>query len=56
MKKNYQKPEMKIVGLQQAGIICASLTSIDSTGFIYGGGGTGGARARLLDDWDYWEE
>ena len=54
MKKYYQKPEMTIVSLQQAGIICGSIKRIDGgdTGIGYGGGGSGPARGRRFGDGD----
>ena len=59
-KKTYQQPQLHIVRIHQAQIICASpVTTVSSnlTGddaIDYGGGGSGPARARSIDsdDWD----
>ncbi len=56
MKKKYMQPTMKVVTLQQQGIICASPVSDVSSNvdMDYGGGGSGPARARQHSgiDWD----
>ena len=63
-KKTYQQPQLHIVRIHQAQIICASpVTTVSSnlTGddaIDYGGGGSGPARARQHSgiDWDdEWE-
>ena len=61
MKKNeYQKPEMRVVKIQQTQMLCGSpLTEVNSgdTGIGIGGTGSGPARARQPGgiDWDDWE-
>ena len=55
MKKNYQKPEMKVVLLQhQYQLLAGSIQS--NVGLKDGGGGRGPARARGIGDWDDDEE
>jgi len=65
MKKQYMKPDMKVVKLQHQCIICTSdpVRSVDGgdTGIGYSGGGSGPARARQhdgidRDDWDDWDD
>jgi len=63
-KKTYQQPQLHIVRIHQAQIICASpVTTVSSnlTGddaIDYGGGGSVPARARSYRDidWDDWDE
>ena len=60
MKKNeYQKPEMRVVKIQQTKMLCGSITGVDSgdAGIGIGGPGSGPARARQHGgiDWDDWE-
>ena len=54
MKKNYCKPTMNVVKIQQAQMLC---TSTESNVGITGGnsGYDGPARARSFD-WDDWDE
>ena len=59
MKKNYQKPSMKVIKIQHQGIICQSVNGVGGNGgFDLGGGGSGPARARSFGgiDWDDWDE
>ena len=60
MKKNYQKPSMKVIKIQHQGIICTSgtVTNVESgdTGIGFGGGGSGPSRARSFGGWDDWDE
>ncbi len=55
MKKIYLKPTMKVVRIQYQGIICISdIRKVDgNAGLNYGGGGTGPAHARGIDDWEW---
>lgn len=59
MKKTYMKPALMVVRVQQQGIICTSVDSIDSNvGLGYGGGGSGPAHAPRyggfdLDDFEW---
>lgn len=60
MMKNYQKPTMRVVRIQQTHIICTSerVRSIGGDdGFEFGGGGSGPANARGfdVDEWEDWE-
>ena len=60
MKKNYMKPALRVVRIQQkCKILSGSVTSVQSgdTGIGYGGPGSGPARARSNGgiDWDDWE-
>ncbi len=58
MKKEYMKPTMRVVKIQQkCKILSGSVTSVQSsdTGIGYGGPGSGPARARSFD-WDDWDE
>ena len=60
MKKNYCKPTMNVVKIQQkCQILSGSVTSVESgdTGITGGGPGSGPARARQHSgiDWDDWE-
>ena len=51
MKKNYMKPAMRVVQIQQKEcILDASLDT--NVGLNYGGGGSGTARSRSSDGWD----
>ncbi len=51
MKKEYKKPEQRIVRIELQGIICTSITDVIEP-FGYGGGGSGDARApELEEDW-----
>lgn len=54
MKKEYQKPGMYIVVLQNRTMLLAgSVTSTtNNVNMTYGGSGSGPARARSFDDWD----
>ena len=57
-KQTYQKPEMRVVKIQQAQMLC---TSTESNVGITGGnsGYDGPARARQYNggiDWDDWDE
>jgi len=59
MKKQYQKPEQRVVKLQHQGLICQSVRGVSGNGDMdYGGGGSGPARARQHGgiDWDDWDE
>ena len=61
MKKNYSKPAMRVVRIQQkCQILSGSVTSVESgdTGITGGGPGSGPARARSNGgiDWDDWDE
>ena len=60
MKKNYMKPALRVVRIQQkCQILSGSLTSVQSggTGIVIGGSGSDPARARSYGgiDWDDWE-
>lgn len=60
MKKNYMKPALRVVRIQQkCQILSGSVTSVESgdTGIGYDGPGSGPARARQHGgiDWDDWE-
>ena len=61
MKKNYQKPAMRIEQLQSASsLLVDSVTAItdggSDTDIEYGGGGNEPARVRESGDWgDIWE-
>ena len=61
MKKNYMKPALRVVRIQQKyQILSGSVTSVQGgdTGITGGGPGSGPARARSFDwdDWDDWDE
>ena len=60
MKKEYQKPAMRIERIEHAQMLCGSITEVESgdTGIGYGGGGSGPARARQHGgiEWDDWDE
>ena len=61
MKKNYMKPALRVVRIQQkCQILSGSVTSVESgdTGIAGGGPGSGPARARSNGgiDWDDWDE
>ena len=58
MKKNYMKPALRVVRIQQkCQILSGSVTSVEGgdTGITGGGPGSGPARARSFD-WDDWDE
>jgi hypothetical protein len=49
MKKEYIKPQMGVVSIQQSGVICTSITGISSnTGLVPGNGGSEQGRAPEL--------
>lgn len=53
-KKDYQKPTMQVVSIQQGSrLLEGSFISIDTgdTGIIYGGGGDYNANARSFAGW-----
>lgn len=53
-KKDYQKPTMQVVSVQQESrLLAGSFESIDTgdTGIIYGGGGSGNVNARSFVEW-----
>ena len=54
MKKEYMKPQMEVVEIQTAQMLCVS--KVDSlggnSGLGLGGGSNGAARVRESDDWD----
>ncbi|MBQ7181583.1 MAG: hypothetical protein IJR87_09865 [Bacteroidaceae bacterium] len=56
MKKEYQKPDMKVVKLLHHSIICQSIRGASgNSGVGYGGGGGGAARAPQHRGWgDEW--
>ena len=57
MKRNYQKPTMSVVEIQNCSIICNSLHSVSNNASLtYGGRGSGPARANRRDIWDGDEE
>ena len=61
MKKNYCKPTMNMVKIQDSQMLCGSITGVEGgdTGIGYGGGSNGPARARQYNggiDWDDWDE
>ena len=61
MKKEYQKPALRIVHIEHQQIICGSdaVTKVESgdAGIGYGGGGNGPNRARQHSVWDEdWSE
>ena len=59
MKKNYSKPAMRVVRIQQTKMLCGSIRSVESgdAGIGYDGGGSGPARARSFGGWDdEWDE
>ena len=57
MKKIYQNPETIVAELSQETIIADSVRSIksNSTGLVYGGGGSTAARTKE-QTWDDWSE
>ena len=58
MKKNYQKPAMRIVTVQHHQMLCASVDGVNSsgTGIGFGGGSHGSAKSPSFGDWDDWDE
>lgn len=56
MKKEYIKPDMRVVRIEHQQIICTSdlVSNVNSgdTGIGYGGGGSGPNRARQHSVWD----
>ena len=51
MKKDYMKPDMRIVRIEHQQIICIS--DVDSNvGMGYGGGSSVHGRSRSYDEWD----
>lgn len=56
MKKNYVKPQMQVVKINQSTFIMGSksITGVSSndTGITYGGGSSTSGRSRDYDDWD----
>lgn len=55
MKKEYTKPQMEVVEIHTAQMLCASgpVTGVDGNGgWNWGGGSSSGGRSRESDDWD----
>ena len=54
MKKNYMKPQMEVVEIQTAQMLCASrVTGLGGNSDLgLGGGSNSGGRSRESDDWD----
>ena len=55
MKKQYTTPQMEVVEIQTAQMLCASdpVTGVDGNGgWNWGGGSSSGGRGRESDDWD----
>lgn len=54
MKKNYRKPQVKVVRVKMnCHLLVNSVTGLsNSVGLEYGGGGSGTGRSRDYDDWD----
>ena len=52
MKKNYVKPQMQVVKINQR--VCFETKSVNTNGvgITYGGGSSEGGRSRDCDDWD----
>ena len=55
MKKNYTKPQMEVIEIQMAQMLCASKVNQVNSGDVFsglGGGSSTGGRSRESDDWD----
>ena len=55
MKRNYVKPQMQVVKINQSTFIMESKSisvSSNDTGITYGGGSSTSGRSRDYDDWD----
>ena len=55
MKKEYMKPQMEVVEIQMAQMLCVSgkaTTIYGNSDLGLGGGSNGAARGRESDDWD----
>ena len=56
-KKEYKKPTMKVVQLQQrTHLLSGSVQKVSGTFTKYGGASYGDARSRDFGDWDDWDE
>ena len=55
MKKEYSKPQMEVVKIQMAQMLCVSKVNQVNSGGVFsgfGGGSNSSARGRENDDWD----
>ena len=55
MKKEYTKPQMEVVKIQMAQMLCVSKVNQVNSGGVFsglGGGSNSSARGRESDDWD----
>ena len=54
MKKEYTTPQMEVVEIQMAQMLCASKVNSlgGNSGLGLGGGSNGAARSRESDEWD----
>lgn len=57
MNKKYQKPDLRVVCIENAHLVCESLHSVQSNvNLRYGGGNTGSARVKEQKDYNVWED
>lgn len=49
-KKTYEQPEVKVVKLEQADIICTSTEGLTQSDFDWGGGSSGSSTELLTED------
>ena len=55
MKKEYTKPQMEVVEIQMAQMLCVSKVNQVNSGGVFsglGGGSNSSARGRESDEWD----
>lgn len=56
-KKVYTAPAVEAISLEHGCLLSGSKTGIGgNSGLEYGGGSSEPGRARLVDDWDEWDE
>ncbi len=57
MNKRYQKPNLRVVCIENAHIVCGSIKRVESNaGLTYGGGGNGAARVKEQKDYNVWND
>lgn len=57
MNKKYQKPDLRVVCIENVHIVCDSIHSVQSNVSLrYGGGNTGAARVKEQKDYNVWED
>ena len=57
MKRIYQKPDMTVVRIEHASLICESVNSVENNADInYRGAGNGAARVKEQSNYNVWDD